>query len=915
MPRMYKVLVFTMVMAFVSLFSYAQEKNADTTITSVDVDLVNLFSQKTPKKYKVAGITVTGNRFFDETLLISIANISIGDEIIIPGGDNFAKAINKLWGQNYFSDVQIYVTKLEDKNIWLEINVTERPRLSKYEFTGINKSDKEDLMGKSGLVPNRIVTENMKRSAKEAIEKYYAEKAYKNVQVNINEKRDTSFGDAVILIFEVNRGQKVKVNNIDFAGNTLDPLKLKKQMKDTKEMSRLTLHKPDDVSAFGLGKTYTFNEYLAETGYLTYSKTKKILDPYLRIKIFSSAKFNQKKYEEDLDKLLEFYNAQGFRDAAINKDSSKIKPNSAGNLNISVKINEGHKYYFGNIQWRGNTKYSDSILTAILGVKKGDVYNLDVLNKGLGKTLSAEGGDISGLYMDDGYLFFRTDPIETAVYNDTIDYEIRVIEGPQATIKNIHITGNDKTKEYVIRREIRTIPGEKFRRSDLIRSQREIAQLNYFNQEKIGINPRPNQDDGTVDIDYSVEEKSSDQLELSAGWGGGIGLTGTVGITFNNFSLKNILKKTAWDPLPMGDGQKLSLRIQSNGRAFRSYNFSFTEPWLGGKKRNAFTFSIFDTKFANAFDPITGTFTSDAANNSYIKTTGVSVSLAKQLKWPDDYFSLSVGLSYSRYQLKNYFIDQVNLPGFNNGFSNNLNLKVALQRSSVDQPLFPRTGSSFLLSLQVTPPYSVFDKNIVTSDNPYQWIEYHKWRFNTEWYVPLGRPAGPEKNKQFVLKVAAKFGFLGRFNSDLKISPFERFQVGDAGLSNQFALLGYDIIAQRGYPVYQTSNPKVNPDQQGASEYFTMFNKYVLELRYPLSLNPSSTIYALTFFEAANGWFSFKDYNPFQLRRSVGVGMRFFLPMFGLLGFDYGVGLDRFTPNNKFKDAARFTFMLGFEPE
>jgi outer membrane protein insertion porin family len=915
MPKMYKILVLTTMMAFVSLFSYAQEKNTDTTITSVDVDLVNLFNQKIPKKYTVAGITVSGNRFFDETLLISIANISIGDEIIIPGGDNFAKAINKLWGQNYFSDVQIYVTKLEGKNIWLEINVTERPRLSKYEFTGINKSDKEDLMGKSGLVPNRIVTENMKRSAKEAIEKYYAEKAYKNVQVNINEKRDTSFGDAVVLIFEVNRGQKVKVNNIDFAGNTLDPLKLKKQMKDTKEMSRLTLHKPDDISAFGLGKTYTFNEYLAETGYLTYSKTKKILDPYLRIKIFSSAKFNQKKYEDDLDKLLEFYNAQGFRDAAINKDSSKIKSNSAGNLNISVKVNEGHKYYFGNIQWRGNTKYSDSILTAILGVKKGDVYNLDVLNKGLGKTLSPEGGDISGLYMDDGYLFFRTDPIETAVYNDTIDYEIRVIEGPQATIKHIHITGNDKTKEYVIRREIRTIPGEKFRRSDLIRSQREIAQLNYFNQEKIGINPRPNQEDGTVDIDYSVEEKSSDQLELSAGWGGGIGLTGTVGITFNNFSLRNILKKSAWDPLPMGDGQKLSLRIQSNGRAFRSYNFSFTEPWLGGKKRNAFTFSIFDTKFANAFDPFTGTYTSDAANNSYIKTTGVSVSIAKQLKWPDDYFSLSLGLSYSRYQLKNYFIDQVNLPGFNNGFSNNLNFKVALQRSSVDQPLFPRTGSTILLSLQVTPPYSLFDKNIATSDNPYQWIEYHKWRFNTEWYVPLGRPAGPEKNKQFVLKVAAKFGFLGRFNSDLKISPFERFQVGDAGLSNQFALLGYDIIAQRGYPVYQTSNPKVNPDQQGASEYFTMFNKYVLELRYPLSLNPSSTIYALTFFEAANGWFNFKDYNPFQLRRSVGVGMRFFLPMFGLLGFDYGIGLDRFTPNNKFKDAARFTFMLGFEPE
>ena len=912
MLKIYKIFVFSIVSCLATSTVFAQE-GSDTTITSVDVDLVNLFTQKVPTKYKIAGITVTGNKFFDETLLLSIANINMGDEVQIPGGDNFAKAINKLWGQNYFSDVQLYVTKLEAKNIWVEINVTERPRLSKYDFIGVKKGEKEDLMGKTGLVPNRIVTENMKRSAKEAIEKFYAEKSYKNIKVAIQEKRDTAFGDAVSLTFIIDKGPKVKINNLDFVGNTIEGLKLKKQMKDTKEMSRLTLHKTDDKSAFGTGKIYNFNEYIRENGYLSYSKTKKVLDPYVRIKLFASAKFNEKKFEEDKEKLLEFYNSQGYRDAAI--EGSKQMPNEKGNLNISVKVNEGKKYYFGNINWRGNTKYTDSILTAVLGIRKGDIYNLDVLNKGLGKNLSPEGGDISGLYMDDGYLFFRTDPIETAVYNDTIDYEIRVIEGPQATIKNIHITGNDKTKEHVIRREIRTIPGEKFRRSDLIRSQREISQLNYFNQEKIGINPRPNQEDGTVDIDYSLEEKSSDQLELSAGWGGGIGLTGTVGITFNNFSIKNIFKKMAWDPLPMGDGQKLSLRIQSNGRAFRSYNFSFTEPWLGGKKRNAFTFSIFDTKFANAYDPVTGTYTTDAANNSFIKTTGASVSLSKQLKWPDDYFSLSVGLSFSRYKLKNYFIDQVNLPGFNNGFSHNLNLKVSVQRSSVDQPLFPRSGSNFLLSFQITPPYSLFDKGIVNSSNPYQWVEYYKTRLNSEWYVPLGKPAGPEKNKQFVLKVAAKFGFLGRFNDQLKISPFERFQVGDAGLSNQFALLGYDIIAHRGYPVYQTSNPKVNPDQQGASEYFTMFNKYVLELRYPLSLNPSSTIYALGFFEAANGWYSFKDYNPFQLRRSVGVGMRFFLPMFGLLGFDYGIGLDRITPNGKMKDAARFTFMLGFEPE
>ena len=589
--------------------------------------------------------------------------------------------------------------------------------------------------------------------------------------------------------------------------------------------------------------------------------------------------------------------------------------NGNGHINIDIKVSEGRRYYFGNITWRGNTKYSDSILTAILGIRKGDIYNLETLNKKLGKSAAAEGGDISGIYQDDGYLFFNTDPVETAVYNDTIDYEIRIIEGPQATIKNIRIYGNDRTKEHVIRRELRTIPGEKFSRSDLMRSQREIAQLNYFNQEKIGIDPRPNPDDGTVDINYTVEEKSSDQLELSAGWGGFIGLTGTLGISFNNFSVRNIWKKQAWDPLPMGEGQKLSLRVQSNGKAFRSYNFSFTEPWFGGKKRNALTVSVFNTKFGQTIDPLTGMFDPNAADSKYISTTGATVSLAKQLKWPDDFFSLSVGLNYTRYKLSDYAIDPRNLPGFDNGVVNNVNLKIALQRSSIDQPLYPKSGSTFLFSVQATPPYSLFNKNIQTSANPYKWIEYHKWRMNGEWFVPLGRPHGEDRNKQFVIRAAAKFGFLGRYNSELGMSPFERFQVGDAGLSNQFALLGFDIIAHRGYPVYENSNPKINPDQQRASQYFTIFNKYSMELRYPLSLNPSSTIYALGFYEAANGWYNFKDYNPFKLRRSVGLGMRFFLPMFGLLGFDYGIGLDRYTPNGSMKDAARFTFMLGFEPE
>jgi outer membrane protein insertion porin family len=511
--------------------------------------------------------------------------------------------------------------------------------------------------------------------------------------------------------------------------------------------------------------------------------------------------------------------------------------------------------------------------------------------------------------MDDGYLFFQINPVETSVYNDTIDHEIRIQEGPQATIKNVNIAGNDKTKEYVIRRELRTVPGEKFSRADLIRSQREIINLGYFNQEKLGMQPVPNSDDGTVDINYSVEEKSSDQLELSAGWGGGIGLTGTLGVTFNNFSIKNIFRKSSWDPLPTGDGQKLSLRYQSNGRFFRSANFSFTEPWLGGKKRNSFTFNVFNTKFTNAYNPFTGLFDRAYSDSSYLSTSGATIAFGKQLKWPDDFFSLVTSISYIQYKAKNYAI----FPSFSTGISNNFNVKIALQRTSIDQPIFPRSGSNFLLSGTFTPPWSAIRG--VSSKDIFKLVEYHKWRFNAEWFVPIGKPAGEDKSRQFVLRMAAKYGFIGRYNRNLPISPFERFQVGDAGLTNNFGVLGYDIVAHRGYPVYENSDPTINPDRQNASNFFTIFNKYSLELRYPFVTNPSSTIYGLAFYEAANGWYSFKEWNPFRLRRAMGVGVRFFLPMFGLLGFDYGIGLDRITPTSRLRDASRFTFMLGFEPE
>lgn len=925
MQYVYKFLVL-IVVNFVCLNSFAQvpanqpPSPLDTVgppTTSLNSDLLNIFNQKTPKKYKIAGITVTGNRYFDEALLLSVSGLNAGDEVVIPGGDNFSKAIQKLWSQNYFSNVEIYITRLQDDNIFLEIAVTERPRLSSFIFNGINKSESDDLKGKTGLVKGRVITENMKRAAIDAIDKYYSDKGYRGVQVNVVPRNDTSLVNSQILVFNIRKGSKVRINDINFAGNTIDELKLQKRMKGTKEMTRITLFPTKDTAGFANPKQYTFGDYLRDKGLLIPSKTRRFLDPYVRLKFFSSSKFNEKKYEEDKEKIVDYYNSLGYRDAQIARDTQYYSPK--GNMNLDLQVDEGHKYYFGNITWRGNTRYPDSLLTAIMGIKKGDTYNLDVLNKKLGKTLSPEGGDISGLYMDEGYLFFRVDPVEVAVYNDTIDFEIRIVEGPQATWKNVRIAGNDKTKEYVIRRELRTLPGEQFRRSDVIRSQREIANLGFFNQEKINPNIVPNPDDGTVDVTWEVEEKSSDQLELSAGFGGGIGLTGTLGVSFNNFSIKNILHKEAWDPLPTGDGQKLSIRVQSNGRAYRSYNVSFTEPWFGGKKRNSLTLGFYDTKFANAYDPYTGTYTNKAADTSFFKTTGASIGFGKQLQWPDDYFSLGLTLNYTRYTLRNYAIDQnlrlKNGTPFNNGYSNNLSLKFSLQRTSVDQPIFPRTGSNFLATLQVTPPYSAFNPDIVNATNPYSWVEYHKERFTAEWYLPLGRPKGEDKNKQFVLKASAKYGFIGRYNSKLNVSPFERFRVGDAGLSNTYALLGYDIIAQRGYPVYQTSDPRVNPDQQGASQYFTMFNKYTLELRYPLSLNPSSTIYGLTFFEAANGWYSFKDYNPFQLRRSVGVGMRFFLPMFGLLGFDYGIGLDRFGPNSTLKDAGRFTFMLGYEPE
>ena len=911
MSKTYRIFFFVVIVLITKTTSAQIGK--DTVPTSVNVELENIFNSKTPKEYTIAAIKVTGTQSFDANLIVSISGLAVGDKVMIPGTDAFSKAINNLWKQNLISNVEIYFTSLIGKNLYVEINITERPRLSNFKFVGVKKSEADDLIKKTGLVKGRVVTENMKRSAEDNIRKFFVEKGYRNIDVQVVEKKDTAITNSVLLTFIVDKKNRVRVNEINFAGNDkVSDTKLKKQMKGTKEMSRLTLHPSKDINPYSdKNNSLSFKEYLKENGYLSPSKTKELVDPYFRFKL-SSAKFNDKKYAEDKNKILDYYNSLGYRDAVIVADTQYY--NNKGDMNVAIKLQEGHKYYFGNITWRGNTKYSDSILNVFLGIQKGETYNVETLNKRLGKQASQEGGDISSLYMDDGYLFFRIDPVETAVYNDTIDHEIRIVEGPQATIGNVTISGNDKTKEYVIRRELRTIPGEKFSRQDIIRTQRELSQLGFFNPEKITPGVVPNADNGTVDINWGLEEKSSDQLELSAGFGGGIGLTGTLGVTFNNFSIYNIFKKTAWSPLPVGDGQKLSLRVQSNGKAYRSYNFSFTEPWLGGKKRNSFTVSYYDTKYANAYDPLTGAYSNSAADTSFIKTTGFGISLGKQLKWPDDYFSIVYSLNLQQYKLKNYSI----FPGLKDGNSTNISFKVTLARSSAGpNPIFPTTGSNFALSVQLTPPYSLF-RDVSFYKDPiqkYKYVEFHKERFNAEWYVPIGTAHGEDKNKQFILKAAAKYGFINRYTNKTDISPFERFQLGDAGLSNTFAILGYDIIAHRGYPVYDNSDPKINPDQSTASQYFTIFNKYTLELRYPFSTSASSTIYGLAFFETANGWYSFKDYNPFKLRRSVGLGMRFFLPMFGLLGFDYGIGLDRIQPGQGLKSAGKFTFMLGQEPE
>ena len=804
----------------------------------------------TPAKYEIGSITVSGTQFMDKNVIVLISGLSMGNVISVPG-EELRKAVEILWKQGLFSDVKIYCTGIKENLIYLNILLTERPRLSKYSIRGLRKAETKNVKDELDLEADQIITENLTNKTLNKIKAYFYKKGFYNAEVIIKRTDDADKPGRQIMRISVNKGKRVKVYDIKIIGNEM--------VSDRKLLA--AMKKP---------------------------KRKKN-----KANIFASSKFIEETYEEEKPKIIEKYASMGYRDAQIEKDTIyQIRPNL---LNIEIKVKEGKRYYYRHIAFIGNTKYTNADLDKILGIKKGEIFNQSKLDSRL--YMNPAGYDISSLYMDDGYLFFNINPVEVNVENDSIDLEIRIYEGKQATINKVIVTGNDKTSDHVILRQLRTVPGDKFSRANIQRSIRELAQLNYFDPEKLGVNPIPNPQNGTVDIEYKVVEKPSDQIEASGGWGGMGGFIGTIGLSLNNFSTRRMFKKGAWDPLPAGDGQRVSLRVQSNGLGYRTYNFSFSEPWLGGKRPNSFTFSIYHSVQTNLY---VGGFNKKDDRYQYLRTTGVTLSLGKFLKWPDDYFTLSHSLNYQHYNFKDngYFgFGGTAGLGFTKGGANNINYQTIISRNSTDQPIFPMEGSTFTLTGQFTPPYSLFrpntDFSTLEPSEKFKWLEYYKWKVEAIWFH---RIVG-----KLVLASSFKFGFLSYYNKDVGYSPFERFKLGGTGLVG-WNLYGSEVISQRGYDQYTKGSGAVN------------FNKYTLELRYPISTNPSATVYVHSFIEGGNAFYSMKDYNPFKLYRTAGVGVRFFLPMFGLLGLDCGWRFDD-APLNQPVSQKKFLFQFFLGPQ
>jgi len=823
MKRIYQ-LIFLLLIGFPTL---AQIRQPAAALPSLKVSGLNL-DYFSPKEYVIGGTTLSGAKYLDTATIIILSKLTKGEMITLPG-EATANAIKNLWIQGLFDDVKLNVSRIVGDTVYFDIEVVELPRLTSFDIIGVGKSQKTDLNEKLAEKSGKtIINDNLYNFTNAVIKKYMLEKGYFFTKIDYKSKPDPNQENSVILEVLVDKGKRVKVHEINFTGNNeFKSAKLRKFLKKTKQQ------------AF--------------------------------YKVFGSGKFSKEKYEEDKLKLVAKMQEKGFRDAAILKDS--IYPYSDKAIGIKLDVYEGPKYYFGNVTWVGNAKYRTSDLEKIFGIEKGEIFSEEKLEAKLRG--SAAGDDVSSLYLNDGYLTFQIDPVQTKIHNDTVDLEMRIYEGPQYTNNKISVVGNTITNDRVVIRNLYTRPGEKFSKADLVRSVREIGQLGNFDESKTNPVPKPNPSDGTVDIVYTVEEKPSDQIELSGGFGGGR-VIGTLGLTFNNFSLRNIFNGEAYKPLPKGDGQKLSLRGQTNGKFYQSYSFSFSEPWFGGKKPVSFGLSAFTSLQSS------GGLSSGITNPYKIRLNGMSVSLGRKLKWPDNWFSLVHSVNLNQYILDNY-------PGylFSTGTSYNLNLTQEIARDSRNHNIFPTGGAYLKFTIQATPPYSLLNNvnyAIASDKQRYRFTEYHKWKFESQWFQTV--------TGKLVLKAQAQFGFLGSYNSAVGQSAFERFKLGGDGMQGFDFLQGSELIAMRGY-----SNNSVVP--VGANTTIAqnsgspIFNKYVMELRYPVINSQQATAFVTAFAEAGNTWNKFSDFNPFNVRRSVGVGAKIFLPIFGLLGIDYGYGFDK----------------------
>ena len=820
------------------LLSTAYIVNAQQDSLKIPYDSLEVLDYGDPREYIIEDVTISGIKFIQKEVLLSLSGLKKGNTVKLPG-DDVTNVLNKFWEQGLFSDIKITATKIEGNKVWLDIYFQERPRMLRFNFEGISKTEAQDITEKINLRNGQQITDDILDNTTRIIKEHFVDKGFLNTEVQITQEMDSVRVNMANLTIVVDKNDRIKIREIYFVGNDVfTDQRLRRVMKNTKKVN---------------------------------------------LNIFKASKVIADKIKEDKASLVEFYNKNGYRDAKVLGDSMVIlKDDEENRVDLYVKIFEGHQYFIGDIEWIGNTKYLSEDLSRVLGIKKGDVFDQSIMDE----RLFIDEDAVNSVYLDNGYLFFDLNPVEVSVENDTIDFEMRIREGDQATVNRVIITGNTKTNEHVARREIQTKPGDLFSKSDLILSVRELASLGHFDPESIEPNPIPNEADGTVDIEYKLTERANDQLEVSGGYGASM-LIFTAGIRFSNFSMRRLLEKQAWTPVPSGDGQTLSLRAQTNGKYYQSYNFSFVEPWLGGKKRNAFSVSVFHSKINPKYYSYFN-FTSDVPEE-YMMISGASIGLGKRLKWPDYFFTLQNSLSYQRYKLKDY-------EGFlaENGTFNNLSFTTTLGRNSTDQPIYPRKGSNMSLSLQITPPYSLIANHPAgyyanASDSlKYKWVEYHRWMFQSEWYKAI------VQNLVFYTRV--HFGYLGMFNKEIGPSPFESFDVGGDGLTG-YNLYGRETIAMRGYEngiltPYVLDGEVVPYGTTGAQKSGNVYTKLTMELRYPVSLNPSATIYVLAFLEAGDAWYSIQDFNPYKAKRSAGIGLRAFLPMFGLLGVDWAYGFD-----------------------